>query len=186
MTSRERPGEAGGEAPPAPSITRRSADRKGRRRKNRGGIGGRKNTREFMDVADEAYTYQMAMSIWRDAEAVLAASSTIDEGLSRLLEAGDFENRGEHAPIWQARWREAAEKIRLAGTAADRLEIVLDAVKKSVEEENEARKQAGQPPVIDEKEGQKFIDNTVDWMLEDSDGEVEGDIDAEDEDDEDV
>ena len=47
---------------------------------------------------------------------------------------------------------------------------------KSVDEENEARALAGQPPVVDEEEGQKFIDYTIDKIIEEADGEIEDEL----------
>ena len=58
-------------------------------------------------------------------------------------------------------------------TPPDRLGLMLEAVKKSMGEEDEARAQSGRSRIIDEKEGQKFIDFTLDRLFEEAGGEIE-------------
>ena len=133
----------------------------------------------FIDIVDQAFVHQMMMSVWRESEAVLDASSSLEDGLRRLREVGDFGDRGRFAPIWQKNWEEALGEIREADSPPERLEAVRGAVVKSIDEENEARFEAGLPPVIDGQEGQDFIDYTLDRIIEDASGEIEDDLEDE-------
>lgn len=167
-------GEADGESTSAHlSVTRGGTARFGRRRK---GKKGRKKGKMFMDIVDDAYAHQVSVSVWREVEAVLSASPSLKEGLSQLLILGDFAHRGEYAPIWRKNWEEALAFIEDAANSSERLGIVREKVTKSINEENEARALAGQPPVVDEEEGQKFIDYTIDRIIEEADGEIEDDL----------
>ncbi len=157
---------------PSPA-TRRGVGRKGRRR---GGKGGRKKAKEFLDVAGEAFAHQMAITVWREAEAMLDASPSFEEGIRRLQEFRGFEHRGAFAPIWQKNWDEASERIGSVSTPPERLEILRVTVTKSIEEEDEARRQAGQPSIVDEKEGQNFIDFALGRLFEEAGGEIEENI----------
>ena len=154
MTTREtdkRQNRSDGEPVSAPLPAVRSGTaRFGRRKK---GKRGRKKGKEFIDHVDEAYTDQISMSAWREVEAVLAASPSFEAGIGQLRSLGDFKHRGEYAPIWRKNWEEAVGLVELAADYPERLGIVRGAVTKSVNEENEARALADQPPVVDEKEG---------------------------------
>ncbi|MFP6871177.1 MAG: hypothetical protein VCE91_17920 [Nitrospinota bacterium] len=156
-------------APPPPA-----ARRKGRRKK--GGGGGRKKAKEFMDVADQAFAHQAAMSVWREVEGVIDASPSPKEGAVRLRSLGTFEDRGEFAPIWQKNWEDAWGRTENAATPPERLEIVMSVVVKSFEQENEARLEAGLPLIIDEREGQQFIDFALNRLFEEAGGEIEEEI----------
>ncbi len=163
----------GPRSPVPPPATRRGGGRKGRRR---GGKGGRKKAKEFLDVAGEAFAHQMAISLWREAEALLDAAPSFEEGIRRLQEFRGFEHRGAFAPIWQKNWDEASGRMGSVSTPPERLEILRRAVTKSVEEEDEARIQAGQPSIVDEKEGQNFIDFALGRLFKEAGGEIEEDI----------
>ncbi len=177
MTTREtdkrQNGSDGESASAPPPAVRSGTARFGRRKK---GKQGRKKGKEFIDNVDEAYTDQISMSAWREVEAVLASSSSFEAGIGQLRSHGDFMHRGEYAPIWRKNWEKAIGLVELAANYPERLGIVRDAVTKSVNEENEARALAGQPPVVDEEEGQKFIDYAIDRIIEEADGEIENDL----------
>ena len=129
-----------------------------------------------MDVAGEAFAHQMAISIWRETEALLDAAPSFEDGIRRLQEFRGFEQRGAFASIWQKNWEEASEQIGSVSTPPERLEILRETVMKSVEEENEARKQAGQLSIVDEQEGQNFIGFALGRLLSEAGGEIEEDI----------
>jgi len=170
----DKPQKSDGEfASAPPPATRGGTARFGRRRK---GKKGPKKGKMFMDIVDDAYAHQVSVSVWREAEAVLSASPSLEEGLSQLLVLGDFAHRGEYAPTWRKNWEEAIAVIQDAADSSERLGIVRGAVTKSINEENEARAQAGQPPVVDDDEGQDFIDYTIDRIIEEADGEIESDL----------
>ena len=177
MTTRERDkrqNRPDGEPVSAPLPAVRSGTaRFGRRKK---GKQGPKKGKQFIDIVDDAYTHQISMSVWREVEAVLAASPSFEAGIGQLRSLGDFQHRGEYAPIWRKNWEEAVGLVELAADSPERLGIVRGAVTKSVNEENEARALAGQPPVVDEEEGQKFIDYTIDKIIEEADGEIEDEL----------
>jgi hypothetical protein len=165
---------SGGEPISAPPPAVRSGTaRFGRRKK---GNQGRKTGKEFIDHVDEAYTDQISMSAWREVEAVLKASASLEAGIGQLRSLGDFKDRGEYAPIWRKNWEEAVGLVELAADYPQRLGIVREAVTKSVNEENEARALAGQPPVVDEEEGQQFIDYAIGRIIDEADGEIEDDL----------
>ncbi len=173
----ERSGQAGGApvnpegftSPPSPAVRRALRGKGGRG----GGKAGRKKAKEFMDVADEAFAHQVAMAVWHEAEAVLGASPSVEEGLRRLRELGSFEDRGRFAPIWKSHWEAALGRIGPAASPSDRLGFLREAVLKSIEEEDEARQREGLPRLIDEDEGQRFIEFALNRMFEEASGEIE-------------
>jgi len=158
-------GQAGSAAP---------AVRRGERRgKRKGGQTGRKKEKEFLDVADQAFAHQVAVSTWREAEEVLASAPSFEEGIRHLRELGDFAERGEYAPIWKRHWGEALGRLEPAAPPHARLEVLREAVLKSVEEEDEARQHEGRLSIIYDKEGQEFIDYAMRRLLEEASGEIE-------------
>lgn len=158
----------GREVPPPPAVRRGL-----RRGQRKGGGAGRKKEKEFLDVADQAFAHQMAISVWREAEAVLESAPSFDEGIRCLRELGDFADRGEFAFLWKGNWLEALGRLGPAATPPERLEILRGAVLKSVEEEDEARQRAGRSPIICDDEGRRFIDFALGRLFEEASGEIE-------------
>ncbi len=153
-----------------PAAVRRRDARRGRKKK------GRKKAKEFMDVADQAFAHQAAMSVWREAEEVIDASPSLIEGVNRLRTLGSFEDRGAFAIIWQKKWENAWGRIEDAATPPERLKIVMSVVMNSFEQEDKARLEAGLPLIIDEGEGQQFICFALERLFEEAGGEIEEEI----------
>lgn len=179
--SPERPGDVSGGpgGPPGPAgenplqFSSPPVQRSQRRRKKRGPGGNRKKGKMFMDTVDQAFVHQVVVSLWRDFEAYLAASPSIEEALARLKEEECFEARGDFAPVWKKNWLEALGKIEPATPSDTRLEVLRQAVVESMEEENALRAEKGMPAILDEREGQNFITFTIERILHEADGEIE-------------
>lgn len=168
--SPERPGDAPGAEDSFPL----SAPPVRRGRKKKGPGENRKKGKMFMDVVDQAFIHQIVTAVWRDVEACLASSSSIEAALARLRREEEcFEGRGEFAPLWKKNWIEALGRIDPATPPDERLEILRQAVINSVEEEEALRAERGMPTILDESEGQNFITFAIERILHEGDGEIE-------------
>jgi len=165
------PGSGGEAGAPSPAVPKGL-----RRQRRRSSEGGRKKAKEFLDVADQAFVHQVAVTVWRGAEEVLALSGSRAEGIERLRGAGDFEDRGAFAPLWRKNWLEALDRLAAAAGPPERLGVLREMVVRSVDEEEEARRRAGLPRLVDEEEGQRFIDFAMDRLFEEASGEIEEEV----------
>lgn len=144
-----------------------------RRQRRRESEGRRKKDKKFMDVVDQAFAHQVAISVWREAEAFLEAAPSLDEGLRRLREEVSFEDRGDYGPLWRRNWLAAMERIRPSDGPDARLAVFGEMTIASMREEDEARDRDGKPRLLDEEEGQRFMDFTLGRILQEGNGEIE-------------
>ncbi len=142
-------------------------------RSNRGKGRGRKRGKEFMDEALPAYIRYSALNLWREVEEIRERNASPEERRHALELLARFEEREQYAPIWQRYWTELVGEHALLETSDKAISAIEEAVAKSFEEEEEIRRRNGDPGLLEEGDGRRFLDLTLGRLLEDSEGEIE-------------
>ena len=138
-------------------------DRKRRRR------GGRKQGKEFMDAALDAYRRHLALHKWRqvmDAQASVGITAR-----QAVREAGRFPGLGAYQDVWERWWDEKVTSSDYAD--APLLERVEAAVSGALDEEITTRRQRGDAPLEDSLSYRMFVDQALDRLLEEESGSLE-------------
>ena len=139
-----------------------------RDRKKRG-RGGRKQGKEFMDAALDAYRRHLALHKWRQ---VMDAQASV--GVTReqaIREAGRFPGLGAYRSVWERWWDEQVTSRVHAETPL--LQRVEAAVSGALDEEVAARRQRGDAPLEDSMSYRMFVDQALDRLLEEESGSLE-------------
>ena len=139
-----------------------------RDRKRRRG-GGRKQGKEFMEAALDAYRRHLALHKWRqvmDAQASVGVTAR-----QAMREAGRFPGLGSYQDVWERWWDEQV----MSGVDAETplLERVEAAVSGALQEEITRRRQRGDPPLEDGLSYRMFVDQALDRLLEEESGSLE-------------
>ena len=130
---------------------------------------GRKQGKEFMDAALDAYKRHLALHKWRQVMDAQAAVSMAPE--QAIREAGRFPVLGPYQDVWE-RWWET--KVVAAGGAETPLfERIETAVSGALDEEIAARRQRGDAPLEDSVSYRMFVDQALDRLLEEESGSLE-------------
>ena len=139
-----------------------------RDRKRRKG-GGRKQGKEFMDAALDAYRRHLALHKWRQVMDVQASVGLTARQAMR--EAGRFPGLGSYQDVWERWWDEQVMSSVDAETPL--LERVEAAVSGALDEEITRRRQRGDPPLEDSLSYRMFVDQALDRLLEEESGSLE-------------
>ena len=139
-----------------------------RDRKKRG-RGGRKQGKEFMDAALDAYKRHLALHKWRQVMDVQASVNVAPEQAVR--EAGRFPGLGAYQDVWERWWD--AQVVATAVSEAPLLERIEAAVGGALDEEITTRRQRGDAPLEDSVSYKTFVDQALDRLLEEESGSLE-------------
>jgi hypothetical protein len=138
-----------------------------RDRKKRGR--GRKQGKEFMDAALDAYKRHLALHKWRQVMDVQASVNIAPEQAVR--EAGRFPGLGPYQDVWERWWD--AQVVATAVSEAPLFERIEAAVGGALNEEITARRQRGDAPLEDSLSYKMFVDRALDRLLEEESGSLE-------------
>ena len=139
-----------------------------RDRKKRG-RGGRKQGKEFMDAALDAYRRHLALHKWRQVvDAQASAGSTPEQA---IREAGRFPGLGAYQDMWERWWDEQVTSSVCAETPL--LERVEAAVSGALDEEVATRRERGDTPLEDSLSYKMFVDQALDRLLKEESGSLE-------------
>ena len=139
------------------------------RERKRRGRGGRKQGKEFMDAALDAYRRHLALHKWRQVMDAQASVGITPEQAVR--EAGRFPGLGAYQDVWERWWDEKVTSSVYA--EASLLERVEAAVSGALDEEVAARRQRGDAPLEDSLSYKMFVDQALDRLLEEESGSLE-------------
>ena len=139
------------------------------RERKRRGRGGRKQGKEFMDAALDAYRRHLALHKWRQVMDAQASVGITPEQAVR--EAGRFPGLGAYQDVWERWWNEKVTSSVYA--EASLLERVEAAVSGALNEEAAARRQRGDAPLEDSLSYKMFVDQALDRLLEEESGSLE-------------
>ena len=138
-----------------------------RDRKKRGR--GRKQGKEFMDAALDAYRRHLALHKWRQVMDVQASVGMAPEQAVR--EAGRFPGLGAYQDVWERWWE--AQVVAVVGSEAPLLARIETAVSGALDEEIATRRQRGEAPLEDSVAYKTFVDQALDRLLEEESGSLE-------------
>ena len=139
-----------------------------RDRKKRG-RGGRKQGKEFMDAALDAYKRHLALHKWRQVMDVQASVDVAPEQAVR--EAGRFPGLGAYQDVWERWWE--AQVVAVAGSEVPLLARIEIAVSGALDEEIATRRQRGDATLEDSVSYKTFVDQALDRLLEEESGSLE-------------
>lgn len=139
-----------------------------RDRKKRG-RGGRKQGKEFMDAALDAYKRHLALHKWRQVMDVQASVNVAPEQAVR--EAGRFPGLGPYQDVWERWWD--AQVVATAVSESSLFERIEAAVGGALNEEIATRRQRGDAPLEDSVSYKTFVDQALDRLLEEESGSLE-------------
>jgi len=138
-----------------------------RDRKKRGR--GRKQGKEFMDAALDAYKRHLALHKWRQVMDVQASVNIAPE--QAIREAGRFPGLGAYQDVWERWWE--AQVVAVASSGAPLLARIETAVGGALDEEITTRRQRGDAPLEDSLSYKMFVDQALDRLLEEESGSLE-------------
>ena len=138
-----------------------------RDRKKRGR--GRKQGKEFMDAALDAYKRHLALHKWRQVMDVQASVNIAPEQAVR--EAGRFPGLGSYRDVWERWWD--AQVVAATVSEASLFERIETAVGGALNEEITARRQRGDAPLEDSLSYKMFVDQALGRLLEEESGSLE-------------
>ncbi len=138
------------------------------RRRRRGK--GRRQGKEFMDAALDAYRRHLALQKWRD---VTDLQDTLDLDTPQASRhAGRFPERGPYRDIWE-RWWAAEVVARDVSPETSLFGRIEAAVQGALQEEIAARRQHDDAPLEDSLAYKTFIDQALDRLFEEEAGSLE-------------
>lgn len=141
---------------------------RGRHRKQ--GKNGRRQGKEFMDAALDAYIRHLALHKWRevaDAQATLGL-----DALQAVREAGVFHERGPYHDIW-ARWWQDSVLSAVITASPTLFECIEAAMRGALEEEGAARQQRGDVVLEDTLSYKAFVDQALERLFAEEAGAIE-------------
>ena len=138
-----------------------------RDRKKRGR--GRKQGKEFMDAALDAYKRHLTLHKWRQVMDVQASVNIAPEQAVR--DAGRFPGLGAYQDIWERWWE--TQVVAVAGSEAPLLARIESAVGGALDEEIATRRQRGDAPLEDGPSYKMFLDQALGRLLEEESGSLE-------------
>ena len=138
-----------------------------RDRKKRGR--GRKQGKEFMDAALDAYKRHLTLHKWRQVMDAQASVNIAPEQAVR--DAGRFPGLGAYQDVWERWWE--AQVVAVAGSEAPLLARIETAVGGALDEEITTRRQRGDAPLEDSLSYKMFVDQALDRLLEEESGSLE-------------
>ena len=139
------------------------------RDRKRRGRGGRKQGKEFMDAALDAYSRHLALHKWRQVMDVQASAGVTT--LQAMREAGRFPGLGTYQDVWERWWDE--QVMSSADAETPLLKRVEAAVSGALNEEISSRRQRGDAPLEDGLSYRMFVDQALDRLLEEESGSLE-------------
>ena len=142
-----------------------------RDRKKRGR--GRKQGKEFMDAALDAYRRHLALHKWRqvmDMQRSELASKRMAPDQA-LREAGRFPGLGAYQDVWERWWE--AQVVAVVGSEVPLLQRIEAAVGGALDEEIVTRRQRGDAPLEDSLSYKMFLDQALGRLLEEESGSLE-------------
>ena len=139
------------------------------RDRKRRGRGGRKQGKEFMDAALDAYRRHLALHKWRQVIDVQASVGMTPE--QAIREAGRFPGLGAYQDVWERWWDEQVTSDVCIETPL--LERVEAAVSGALDEEITTRRQRGDAPLEDSLSYRVFVNQALDRLLQEESGSLE-------------
>lgn len=139
-----------------------------KRRKHRGGQGGRRKSKEFMDAAKDAYVRHLALEKWREINDLQESSGM--SAKEAIREAGDFPERGWYRSIWNRRWESRVIPSLSPGALFEHIETM---VREALDEEAEMRKGRGDLQIEDTPSYKRFIDHALERLFSEAAGTIE-------------
>ena len=134
---------------------------------------GRKQGKEFMDAALDAYKRHLALHKWRQVmdmqTSTLAGKRMAAEQAVRA--AGRFPGLGPYQDVWERWWD--AQVVAVADAGTPLLERIETAVGGALGEEITTRRQRGDAPLEDSMSYRMFLDQALDRLFEEESGSLE-------------
>ena len=130
---------------------------------------GRKQGKEFMDAALDAYRRHLALHKWRQVMDVQASANVPPE--QAIRQAGRFPGLGAYQDVWERWWE--AQVVAVAGAETPLLARIETAVGGALDEEIATRRQRGDAPLEDSMSYKTFVDQALDRLLEEEAGSLE-------------
>ena len=130
---------------------------------------GRKQGKEFMDAALDAYRRHLALYKWRQVMDVQASANVPPE--QAVCEAGRFPGLGAYQDVWERWWD--TQVVAVAGAETPLLARIETAVSGALDEEIATRRQRGDAPLEDSMSYKTFVDQALDRLLEEEAGSLE-------------
>ena len=141
-----------------------------RRRGRRGKGKGRRQGKEFMDAALDAYIRHLALQKWREVTELQETTGlAIDQA---LRDAGDFSERGAYRDVWRHWWATAARPAG-ADPNASLFGGIEAAIQGALHEEAASRQHTGDVSIEDTLAYKAFIDHALDRLFEEEAGSLE-------------
>lgn len=139
------------------------------RERKRRGRGGRKQGKEFMDAALDAYRRHLALHKWRQVLDLQASTSVTPR--QALLQTGRFPGLGAYQDVWERWWDQQVASGDDAETPL--LARIEAAISGALHEEVVTRRQRGDAPLEDSLSYKVFVDQALDRLLEEESGSLE-------------
>ena len=134
---------------------------------------GRKQGKEFMDAALDAYKRHLALHKWRQVMDMQGSEPAGKRMASEqaLREAGRFPGLGPYQDVWERWWE--TKVVAVAGSETPLLQRIETAVGGALDEEITTRRQRGDAPLEDGLAYRTFVDQALDRLLEEESGSLE-------------
>ena len=134
---------------------------------------GRKQGKEFMDAALDAYKRHLALHKWRQVMD-MQTSELVSKRMApeqAIRAAGRFPGLGSYQDVWERWW--GAQVVAVAGSETPLLERIETAVGGALAEEITVRRQRGDAPLEDSVSYRVFLDQALDRLFEEESGSLE-------------
>ncbi|GIX46342.1 MAG: hypothetical protein KatS3mg131_0553 [Candidatus Tectimicrobiota bacterium] len=129
---------------------------------------GKRQGKEFMDAALDAYIRHLALEKWREVTDLQEALGP--EPLQALRAAGDFAPRGPYRAIWERWWQAQVVEGEASAPLLGRIEA---AVRGALHEERQARRQCGDVALEDTRDYKAFLDQALGQLFAEEAGAIE-------------
>ena len=130
---------------------------------------GRKQGKEFMDAALDAYKRHLSLHKWRQVMEVQASVGVVPEEAIRA--AGRFPGLGAYQDVWERWWD--MQVVTAAAVEASLFQRIEAAVGGALDEEIATRRQRGDAPLEDSMAYKRFLDQALNRLLEEEAGSLE-------------
>ncbi len=137
--------------------------------------GKKRRKSHFYDQAMDGYIRETALDKWKevlDLEEVNGISLAEAAG-----SAGHFPRRGPYDSIWRRHWSRTLADPHGRLERSRLLERIEQAVRRSLEEERQARQARGDRPIEETLDFKGYNDRAMEHLLREADGEIEEELD---------
>ena len=134
---------------------------------------GKSKNKEFMDAALDAFVRDQSLQKWNEVQG-LKAGAEVDQ-IEAVKSSSEFFEKGQYCDVWQRWWQN--EVIEAEHDNHEHLFAKIEnAVRGSVLEERELRKQQPDSLLEDSSEYKEFIARQMNHLLFEAGGEIEEDF----------